>query len=75
MFFGVTNKDNEIPVLINSEQVKAIFPAYKAIDEEGEEFERDGTKIYLVGESIAIEVLDSYDAIKSILTEANNGRQ
>lgn len=75
MFLGVTNKTNEIPVLINIDQIKAVFPDYIPVDETQEEFEENGTRIYLVGENDAICVIDSYAAIKRAITEATNGRQ
>lgn len=75
MFLGVTNKTNEIPVLINIDQIKAVFPDYRPVDETQEEFEEDGTRIYLVGETDAVYVIDSYAAIKRAITEATNGRQ
>jgi len=75
MFLGVTNKTDEIPVLINIDHIKAVFPDYIPVDETQEEFEENGTRIYLAGENGAIHVIDSYAAIKRAITEATNGRQ
>lgn len=74
MFLGVTNKTNNIPILINIDQIKAVFPDYIPVDETQEEFEEDGTRIYIAGENDAIYVIDSYEAIKRAITEATNGK-